>query len=280
MKRSMKRSMFIIPIAVAIGCIYFMTGFDAISHPHPFHITEIGPENGQNEADAPADHTGYVKTNRPFHGVSWYVNGDHFYSTLGSNNQDTSYVYLSGLDGDVWGRKYIIEAKVWGSDDPEFPYANSNLSDSDAYLLRVYKPEVDSGVGPNTGVSGEARIDIMTYDSGSMVLTTSYSVNASNSTEAEVEVDYTFLLEVTDLIGDVLYSEIDFPGKQNGRRGGRKKINLPAGEDFNYSNDLSIDLSGEWRNIVHIDATNNLDVSGDGADSWSVGAHPSLRLRN
>ena len=105
----MKRYLLINLIALAMVCVFCSNEVDAF-RPAQL-IAEIGSSDGQNEANAPATHTGYVETNRPFHGVTWYVNGDHNYSTLGSNNQDTSYLNLSDLDGEVWGRPYSIKPR-------------------------------------------------------------------------------------------------------------------------------------------------------------------------
>ena len=56
-------------------------------------------------------------------------------------------------------------------------------------------------------------------------------------------------------------------------------IIVPSGGVFSHSEELSVDLSDEWREWVKIAAYAHLTVSGNGEDKWSVSSHPDLRTR-
>ena len=108
--------------------------------------------------------------------IDWHIDGEYSFTSTHGDTQSV-YVYLGTYVGDIKGKKYDVMAVV----------SFEESSDADASdTFRVYKPEITSGPGSNTGASGSAYVSSLSFD-GSFI-TMSGSAYAYNNTNNDLRV--------------------------------------------------------------------------------------------
>lgn len=139
-----------VKIIIAITFV-LLIGF--VNHSDALQIVELNLASTETEFDGNRSwHSAYVRTDEPFAGVNWYVDGIWVDTTLGNGIKQDAYFNPYWLTGDVTGNDYDLEVFVykWDGDLPD--------SDSRTWTVTVFEEKIDSGTKNTIGAYGYARV--------------------------------------------------------------------------------------------------------------------------
>lgn len=166
--------------------------------------------------------TFYIKTNRPFFMILWYVDDAYEGISMGNGDKTEDYFGFSNLPGNIKGKEYEIKAVVW----PPEPFNMQTASET--YDFTVVRPIIVEGNGPRTGVRGHAEVTRFYFNGSTVVMDA--SAYAYNRTAREVNVHAWFRTKkYTGKNGDEIRPEQrdTKPLEKNVKSGKRSKYYTP-----------------------------------------------------
>ncbi len=103
--------------------------------------------------------TFYVRTNEPYGGLLWYVDGDSKGGTIGDGNSQAHYFGLN-LPGSIKGNTYEIEVFAVGLDPNGNLVLPTDNTDTETYDFTVLQPKWETEVH---GGGGQQHPDVFGY---------------------------------------------------------------------------------------------------------------------
>ena len=122
----------------------------------------------------------YVQMNEPYYEVNYYLDDTWIGSGYGGNGQtyDCFCYDESSFGGELQGTEHTLRVDVCAHDD-DWNWTYDTVTET----FKVYKPDVNSGYGSDTGVYGETELSQHSYEHP--YITFYASVWAQNDTEFE-----------------------------------------------------------------------------------------------
>lgn len=207
----------------------------------------------------------YVETNEPYDEVNYYLDNTWIGAGSGNNGRTDDFFWYSDTNfgGSLHGTEHKLKVDVWRQDND-----GNYTQDTVTKTFKVYKPDVNSGYGSDTGVYGETELSRHSYEHP--YITFEASVYARNWTEFSWDSTSRFRHTVTGPNNFTDTKESNPPTRTINKDGGTYG---PYYEDHTES--MQIDISGGDRGIYNSDVYIRHYVKGNVGggfkkDSWDI----------
>ncbi len=202
-----------------------------------------------------------VQTSEPYHGIDYYLDDTWIDRAYGDGKRTYDFLWYdeSNFGGSLQGTEHTLKLNVMQSVGDDIVVTKT---------FKVYKPDVNSGYGSDTGVYGETELSRHSYEHP--YITFEASVYAQNDTEFEWTSTSRFRHTVTGPNGFTDTKESNPPTQGITANGGTYG---PYNESYEES--MQIDISGgdlgSYNSDVYIRHYVKGNVGGDfKKDNWDI----------
>ena len=184
-----------------------------------------------------------VQTSEPYHGIDYYLDDTFIERVYGNGERTYDFLWYdeSNFGGSLQGTEHTLKLNVMQSQGDDVVVTKT---------FKVYKPDVNSGYGSDTGVYGETELSQHSYEHP--YITFSASVWAENDTEFNWQSTSMFRHIVTGPNGFSDTKESIPPSQEITKNGGTygpyyenyeesMQIDITSGGPGSYTSDIYID---------------------------------------